>query len=253
MDNLNILWMDLRVVNGHMGAANNLNEKWVVSQDDNIGRLDYHIRDLDPKLICFDFDFPDISSLKAMRRTRRTFPSLPIIMLTKQHSETLAIWALRIHVWDYFVKPLEADDLLTSVTMSLNQNTSSKNGLTHEYLLSNPLPPEVRIQFRGENKTYPAQFYVEAHYHERISEKEVAQLCGMNCTTFSRHFKKEHTTTFRDYLVKFRINKARKLLQNPKASVTDIAYMVGFNDPSYFTRVFKRIVGMSPSQYRSVG
>lgn len=98
--------------------------------------------------------------------------------------------------------------------------------------------------------TYAAQAYVDNHYHEKIYENEIAQLCNMNTSTFSRRFKQEHEITFRNYLINYRINKAQRLLQNPNTSVTDIAYTVGFHDHSHFTRTFRRIVGISPSHYR---
>ena len=176
-----------------------------------------------------------------------------IIMLTKQHSEALAIWALRVQVWDYLVKPFHPQELVTSIATLLAADELPKNKIfqsaQRDNLLSNPFPPEVRIRTTQPKKTYPAELFVETHYHEKIYEEEVAQLCGLNAGTFSRYFKKEHQVTFRGYLINYRIFKARELLENPNVMVTDIAYTVGFNDPSYFTRMFRRIVGMSPSHY----
>jgi len=239
-----------------ISSYHSLNEDWAVSHISNTERLDLEIRKAAPTLLCFEYDYPDTSGLSALRQVRCLFPSIPIIMVTEQHSEALAIWALRIRVWDYFIKPLQAKDLVTSAATVLTQKTSSKDSppKSRERLnsLSNPIPAELRFRTSQKKKTYPAQCFVETHYHKRIGEEEVAQLCGMNISTFSRNFKKEHEVTFRNYLISYRIRKARELLQNPNASVTDIAYTVGYNDPSYFTRTFRRIVGMSPSRYREV-
>ena len=91
---------------------------------------------------------------------------------------------------------------------------------------------------------------MEKHSHEKIYEKKVAELCGMKTSAFSRCFKKGNGITFRDYLIGYRIKNSCRLLLNPGVSVSDIAYAAGFHDPSYFTRTFRRLIGMSPSRYR---
>ncbi len=53
--------------------------------------------------------------------------------------------------------------------------------------------------------------------------------------------------TFRDYVVAYRLREACRLLENPTTSVSDVAYAVGFNDASYFSRMFKQRVGLAPS------
>lgn len=252
MDVLQVLWVDLRSVQEQVSSYHYLNKEWTVSRVSRIDKIDQKMGENLPRVVCFEYDYPDISRLSALRQVRRLFPSTPIIMLTKQHSEALAIWALRVQVWDYLVKPFPRQDLVTSIATLLAADELSKSKMfpstQRARPLSNPFPPEVRIQ-TTQPKTYPAELFVETHYHEKIYEEEVAQLCGLNAGTFSRHFKKEHKVTFRGYLINYRIFKARELLENPNVMVTDIAYTVGFNDPSYFTRMFRRIVGMSPSHY----
>ena len=247
-----MLWVDLSSVRDQASPYCYLNDEWSVYRISNADKIDPEIRRTLPALLCFEYDYPDFSSLSALRQARCSFPSIPIIMLTEQHFEELAIWALRTRVWDYFVKPIQAKELVTSVATLLAEKAPSKNKTIQQDKLSNPIPVEVRCRPWQKKKTDPAQFFVESHYHERVCEEEVAHLCGVSVSTFSRHFKKEHEMTFRDYLINYRINKASELLQTPNASVTDIAYTVGFHDPSYFTRTFRRIVGMSPSHYREV-
>ncbi|NNE61661.1 MAG: response regulator, partial [Woeseia sp.] len=61
--------------------------------------------------ICFDVDYPDQDALDLLRKTKAQFPSIPILMLTTQHSEALAVWAFRAGVIDYLVKPVSRTDL----------------------------------------------------------------------------------------------------------------------------------------------
>ena len=57
--------------------------------------------------------------------------------------------------------------------------------------------------------------------------------------------------TFVEYLANYRMRQAKRLLANPTMAVADVAVAVGFSDPSYFTRVFRRQEGVSPSEYRA--
>lgn len=80
----------------------------------------------------------------------------------------------------------------------------------------------------------------------------MALVCEMSPSRFCREFKAAFGTTFGEYLADFRIGKAKQLLADPAMSVADVAAAVGFMDPSYFTRVFRKQEGICPSQYRTV-
>jgi AraC-like DNA-binding protein len=71
----------------------------------------------------------------------------------------------------------------------------------------------------------------------------------MSATHFSRAFKQSHGVTFQEFLLRYRVQQARQKLQSQTVSIADVAYAVGFSDPSYFTRVFKRFLGVAPSDY----
>ena len=68
---------------------------------------------------------------------------------------------------------------------------------------------------------------------------------------FSRLFKETYGLTFQDYVLRFRIREACRLLRNPAAEIAETAFLVGFNDPSYFGKIFRRYMDCSPSQYHS--
>ncbi len=174
-------------------------------------------------------------------------------MLTEQHSEDLAVWAFRERVSDYLVKPiseLQAKrtlDALTRILRPPSSETSRQVELTNV-----PLPLEGRFR-AGNNQQMalrPAINFVEAHFRTKINAGKVASLCGMSPSYFSRAFRTAYGITFQEYLMRLRTREACRLLKNPNASVTDVAYTVGFNDVSYFGRMFKRYYNLSPSDYR---
>ncbi len=94
-----------------------------------------------------------------------------------------------------------------------------------------------------------AQYMIE-HYAHPISREEIAQAMQVSEDYISRVFRKETGMTPWQFLNRYRIIQAQKLLLSTDSSVTEIGAMVGFNDPAYFTRVFHRETGKSPQQYR---
>src|SRR5690606_16585529 len=93
--------------------------------------------------------------------------------------------------------------------------------------------------------------YIEKNYAQPISEHDVARDCGMSAFEFSRAFRAAHGVTFRDYLSDCRLMQSKRLLGIAQVPVSDVAAMAGFNDPSYFARLFRKRTGTSPSAYRA--
>lgn len=92
--------------------------------------------------------------------------------------------------------------------------------------------------------------YLDANYSRQVTLESAAQQIGLTPAYLSRIFKKETGCTFNQYLNRIRIEKARDLLRYSQMSLSDIALHTGYGDQSYFTKVFQRITGMSPGNYR---
>ncbi|MCK6257258.1 response regulator [Fictibacillus sp. KIGAM418] len=94
-----------------------------------------------------------------------------------------------------------------------------------------------------------AKKYIDDHYHEAISLEQVAEMSGLSPTYFTKLFKEETDMTFIEFLTEVRLRKAMKLLNQKQYSLKQICYMVGYKDPNYFSRVFKKQHLLSPKQY----
>lgn len=105
---------------------------------------------------------------------------------------------------------------------------------------------------RSENKLFYKQTikYLENNYNFNISSKNASDALGYTQSYFCRRFKKCFGTNFSAYLNIYRISVSKKLLENPSASVNDVACRCGFTSPSYFTHCFKKHIGMLPSEYQ---
>lgn len=210
------------------------------------------ITHIKPTLICLDFDFPDLPDLQLLRQIRITYSTIPLIMLTIQHSENLAVWAFRTGVRNYLVKPLSVERLLEEITQLATQFNPKLSKPRMNLLRHYQIPQEFHFisPTRLSKRTLWAMNYVEAHFHEKIAEKEMAALCGMSVFTFSRQFRVEHHMTFREFLIRYRIRQAKEFLRNPQITITDVAQLSGFTDTSSFAKLFRRYIGMTPSSYQ---
>jgi two-component system response regulator YesN len=97
-----------------------------------------------------------------------------------------------------------------------------------------------------------AKVYIQTHYaEENLSLESVALYVNMGSSYFSVIFKQETGETFIDYLTRVRMDKAKELLQLSGYKAYEIAYMVGYNNPSYFSTLFKKQFQVSPTDFRS--
>jgi AraC-like DNA-binding protein/ligand-binding sensor protein len=119
----------------------------------------------------------------------------------------------------------------------------------HLAMLSN----QVFIQ--QENSEPPvitkARTYIHEHQTEEISLGQVAKAVNMSSYYFCKMFKKVTGINFTDYVARVRIEKSKNLLLNPNLRVSEIAFEVGFQSLTHFNRVFKKILGQSPTEYRA--
>lgn len=92
--------------------------------------------------------------------------------------------------------------------------------------------------------------YIEGHYFRKIKITDVAKYLGLNRSYFFTLFKKRFGISPQEFLIRFRIKKACDFLSNPGATVSNVAYSVGY-DPTVFSPIFKRITGITPTEYKN--
>lgn len=116
---------------------------------------------------------------------------------------------------------------------------------------------DLTIQFSGSrgrpvnDMITAAKNYLDEHYAGNISLETVAESISLSAPYLSRLFSSQIGKTFIDYLTDLRIAKACQLLREGKLSIKEISSSVGYTDPNYFSRIFKRVIGKTPSEYKS--
>jgi two-component system response regulator YesN len=91
--------------------------------------------------------------------------------------------------------------------------------------------------------------YLEAHYTEDISLENVAEQVNISPQYFSKLIKKTTGFNFVDWLSMLRVRKAKELLSNSNLTVKEVCFLVGYKDPNYFSRIFKKRLGITPSEF----
>jgi len=93
--------------------------------------------------------------------------------------------------------------------------------------------------------------FVAEHYATPLTREQIAAALGVTPTYVSRVFRQHYGGSLWDYVNAYRVARARDLLEHSDLTVTEVAFTVGFNDPAYFSRVFRKETGKSPLTYRS--
>lgn len=246
-----VLWADLRVGRRPPDLCGSLPKSYGVRRVTTIAEMFHAIQTWMPWALCFEYDTPDASRLEALTETRRRYRSLPVVIVTERHSEDLAAWAFRCCVWDYLVKPLSIRRLCNCLANIDRVGPPTMPRSVLSAAERNPASESEKPAPKPASALAPAVSYVERNYAEKLRMPTVAKLCDLSPFQFSRNFKKENGFTFRDFVVRVRIQRAAELIRRSRVSVTEAAFGVGFNDLSYFARMFRRQIGVSPSHYRT--
>lgn len=136
------------------------------------------------------------------------------------------------------------------VNMASSYDKVEEIFLTHMARIMNQISNNVKVQYS--RPVREAITYISKHYNSRISLSDVAEEIKLSPTYLSALFKKETGNNFSDYITTFRIDMAKKLLENGDKNISEIAFAVGYNDGLYFSKIFKKCVGVSPKEYKKI-
>lgn len=206
----------------------------------------------DCQVALLDISMPGIDGLDAAEEIRKTNSSCSIIFLTAYDEFDFAKRAIRVHALDYLLKPSTREELITVLeeAIHLAGQKPTEPEITMSALLEerrDEKPDFMKNQILMEY----IRDYVESHYMEDITLQDAAAQLHYSDAYFCRFFKQNFDKNFIMYLSEIRVEKAKELLSDVTVNVKDVGQRVGFRDSSYFTKVFKRVTGITPSEYRN--
>lgn len=199
------------------------------------------IRESQPDLVVTDIKMPRLDGLEMVRQLREEGNRAHVIILTAYSDFSYAQAALKLGAVDFLLKPFQDGELEEAVT-----RLKSRVGP------SGPQAPGLEVPEEGKSKyVMEALRYIAGHYNDPdISVSSVARDLGISEGHLSHVFKKETSRTLGSYLTDYRIHMAMELLRDCRNKVYEVAEQVGYRDITYFSSTFKRVAGLSPSEYQ---
>jgi len=201
---------------------------------------------LKPDLIITDLKMPVMNGIELLQELRNRGNQVAVIILTAFDSFEYVRGALRLGAVDYLLKPFHDGDLEQAV-LQFREKTGQQESTALPELLPHK---EHYSRLVRTTLDYIAQNYGDS----TISIGSIAENLGISEGHLSHLFKKETDCTVLSYLTRFRIRKAMELLHDRKRKVYEAAEQTGYNDIAYFSATFKKITGLTPSEYQeSIG
>lgn len=197
---------------------------------------------LKPDMVFLDIEMPVINGIDAARKIKEDNPDCEILLLSAHSLFQYAKQAIKIGVYDYLVKPYLNEELREAVEKLLDKlkHQDSRSAASDEALpASGDLNSIVRLTVE----------YIEKYYYQDISLNAIAREIGVSFGHLGKCFKQDMGVSFNDYLAQYRIEKAKLLFSKQYYTAAEVAAMVGFSDPNYFNKCFKKYVGVPPKTY----
>ena len=196
-------------------------------------------------IIITDIEMPGGSGLELIKWVKENKPEICSVFYTGHAEFSYAQEALRLGVEDYLLKPIPYDDLeiiLEKVQKKIliQEKTLDLSEMVEDY------PEEGMENIVSQVKRIIAENLSVGN----LQRDELAAMVHVSSGYLGRIFKKETGLALTDYIIKKRIFVAKQLLIKTSLSITDISARVGISYSSYFTKIFKEQVGVTPQEYR---
>jgi len=212
------------------------------------------IRREKPAIVISDISMPKMDGLTMIAGLKSEFPYMQVAILTGYREFTYAQEAIRLGVSAFLLKPSKMDELYEAI-----ENMTEKLKLFHieeeqPEAVTEEAEEEDSVLYNSEANNFvvtKALEYIKEHSRERIQLADVADHCYVSQWHLSKLLNKHTGENFSVALNKARIAEAKELLQDPSRRIYDIAEEVGFQDLAHFSRVFKKLEGISANEYRN--
>lgn len=212
------------------------------------------IKRLKPDIVITDVRMPKMNGIE-MIKAMENVTDTEYIIISGYDDFKYAQKAISLGVKEYLLKPVEDNQLFKALTKTVkyveNKKTNVKydNNIEHDLLDFKEYNPNDSTESK-KKYVVKAVEYIVKNYYKEIIIKEVAEGLYISESYLSRLFKKETGYTFVDYLTRYRIKKAIELLKDDIIKIYQVAELVGFKDSRYFSSIFKKYIGITPTEYK---
>ena len=191
-----------------------------------------------PDIILTDIMMPGMDGFELIEWIKANSYNCEVIILTAYGTFEYARKALDYGVTGYLLKPInetELKELINKAVYNLNQNSKQAD---HINAVNYSLPVRLACE------------YIEKNFQENINLNKISNYVSLSKNYFCNIFKKETGITIWDYLIRIRMEEAKRMLLETEQKTYEISERVGYDDPSYFGRLFKKYTGFTPMEFR---
>lgn len=207
------------------------------------------IRELKPDILFSDIAMPGRNGLKMIAGLKSEFPNMLIVILTGYRDFEYAQEAIRLGVTRFLLKPSKLEEIEEAMVFMTEKLQKLKK--TKQKEASEETEEKEKEQNAGSFIVKNALSYMEANYRQKLTLSEVAEKTYVSQWHLSKILNKYTEKSFSELLNTIRINAAKELLEDPSLRIGDISEMVGFVDMAHFSRIFKKMTGISANEYRN--
>lgn len=208
------------------------------------------ILEIKPDIVLADIMMPHVDGIEMIRRTKDKV-NYKSILLTSYAEFTYAKQAIDLKVSNYLMKPVDEDELKEAIGNIILQIKKEKE-IEQFYQKSNSGMDIEEFYIKASKESpYVSQVLeiTEEQYQDKLSIELIADNLGVSASYLSKKFKNSTGLTYLDFLNKYRVQKAIKLLETGKYKVYEVSDKVGFSDYKHFNSVFKRYTNHAPSDF----
>lgn len=210
------------------------------------------IRELEPDIVISDIYMPRMNGLLMAAALKSEFEDLELTILTGYRDFELVQEALHLGVTRFILKPSNMEELEEAVkAMTAKLKKKGIYGEKEEKAENAEKPVNEAETPAGSFIVKNALAFIHANYSRKITLKEVADNTYVSQWHLSKLLNRHTGQSFSDILNTARIDVAKELLENPALRIGEIAEQVGFSDMAHFSRVFKKVTGVSANEYRN--
>ncbi|MFR8237625.1 MAG: response regulator [Dorea sp.] len=192
-----------------------------------------------PDVLITDIRMPGMDGLELMKEIRKKKLDTKVVLVSGYAEFDYAQKAIRMGAVDYLLKPVEAETF-AKMLENLEKMLDERGGKQEEQ------PEEILNPSALENIVEE----IQSRYNENITLTGFSEKHNISAGHLSNLLKERLGMSFSEYITAKRVQKAKELLADERLSVEKVANEVGYKDYFYFTKVFKKAVGISPSKYR---
>ena len=195
-----------------------------------------------------DIEMPVMSGIDTAQIIHSEAPDCAILFLTAYDRFEYAQNAIRVRALEYLLKPYDDEELLAAVESAIHRPRHGRAAPPAAEPADDGADPRADMAAAVAARMLD---FIRTHYQQEISMQDAARALNYSEPYFCRIFKQQFGRSFTAYLSAYRVERAQELLAQPTVSIKDVGRRVGYPDANYFTKVFRRITGQSPSEYRA--